>query len=42
MLAQGVYLPPSQFEAWFVSLTHDTADLKKMTEALKKAFSILK
>jgi glutamate-1-semialdehyde 2,1-aminomutase len=42
MLAQGVYLPPSQFEAWFVSLAHDAADLKKMTEALEKAFSILK
>ena len=22
MLAQGVYMPPSQFEAWFISLAH--------------------
>jgi glutamate-1-semialdehyde 2,1-aminomutase len=25
MLARGVYPPPSQFEAWFVSLAHDEA-----------------
>ncbi len=23
MLDRGVYPPPSQFEAWFVSLAHD-------------------
>ena len=39
MLAQGVYLPPSQFEAWFISLAHSMEDLKKMTEALKKAIA---
>ena len=26
MLERGVYPPPSQFEAWFVSLAHDEAD----------------
>ena len=25
MLEQGVYLPPSAFEAWFVSAAHDQA-----------------
>ena len=34
MLAQGVYLPPSQFEAWFLSLAHDSEDLKKLMAAL--------
>ena len=27
MLARGVYLPPSQFEAWFVSLAHTEEDI---------------
>jgi len=27
MLARGVYLPPSQFEAWFVSLAHGEEDI---------------
>ena len=27
MLARGVYLPPSQFEAWFVSLAHSEEDI---------------
>ncbi len=27
MLARGVYLPPSQFEAWFVSLAHSEEDV---------------
>lgn len=29
MLKQGIYLPPSQFECWFVSLAHSDADLTK-------------
>ena len=36
MLAQGIYLPPSQFEAWFISLAHTTADLEKTAEAARK------
>ena len=36
MLAQGVYLPPSQFEAMFVSLAHSTADLKKTIAAFSR------
>ena len=33
MLNRGVYLPPSQFEAFFVSLAHERADLDKVIEA---------
>jgi glutamate-1-semialdehyde 2,1-aminomutase len=41
MLARGVYLPPSAFEAWFVSIVHSDADvdlvLTAATEAAKAA-----
>ena len=33
MLEQGIYLPPSQFEACFVSIAHDKEDLAKTVEA---------
>jgi glutamate-1-semialdehyde 2,1-aminomutase len=33
MLERGVYLPPSQFEAWFVSLAHDEATVERTLEA---------
>jgi glutamate-1-semialdehyde 2,1-aminomutase len=33
MLDRGVYLPPSQFEAWFVSLAHDEATIDRTLEA---------
>ncbi len=33
MLARGVYPPPSQFEAWFVSLAHDEAAVDRTLEA---------
>jgi glutamate-1-semialdehyde 2,1-aminomutase len=39
MLEQGVYLPPSQFEAWFVSLAHTPADVEATVEAARKAFA---
>ena len=38
MLAQGVYLPPSQFEAWFLSLAHSPEDLQRTMSALAQAF----
>ncbi len=38
MLNQGIYLPPSQFECWFVSLAHSDADLDKTIAAAKQAF----
>lgn len=38
MMEQGIYLPPSQFEAWFVSLAHTQKDLDKTVEACDAAF----
>ena len=37
MLAAGVSLPPSAFEAWFVSSVHDDAALDRISEALPAA-----
>ncbi|WP_062431913.1 glutamate-1-semialdehyde 2,1-aminomutase [Herbidospora daliensis] len=34
MLDQGVYLPPSAFEAWFLSSAHDDGALSKVVDAL--------
>ncbi len=37
MLDRGVYLPPSAYEAWFVSSTHDDAALEIVADALPYA-----
>jgi glutamate-1-semialdehyde 2,1-aminomutase len=37
MLAQGVYLPPSAFESWFVSTAHDDGALQRVADALPAA-----
>jgi glutamate-1-semialdehyde 2,1-aminomutase len=37
MLAEGVYLPPSAYEAWFLSAAHDDAALERVAAALPKA-----
>ncbi|WP_066931438.1 glutamate-1-semialdehyde 2,1-aminomutase [Streptomyces sp. NBRC 110611] len=37
MLAQGVYLPPSAFESWFVSTAHDTRAVERIAAALPAA-----
>ncbi len=42
MLPQGVYLPPSQFEAWFVSLAHRREDLEQTVAALHHCLTSLK
>ncbi|MBE6112526.1 MAG: glutamate-1-semialdehyde-2,1-aminomutase [Peptococcaceae bacterium] len=39
MLNQGVYLPPSQFECWFVSLAHTDEDIEKTIAAAEQAFA---
>lgn len=39
MLNQGIYLPPSQFECWFVSLAHSDEDLAKTLAAAETAFA---
>jgi glutamate-1-semialdehyde 2,1-aminomutase len=37
MLARGVSLPPSAYEAWFVSAAHDDAALERVADALPHA-----
>jgi glutamate-1-semialdehyde 2,1-aminomutase len=39
MLQNGVYLPPSQFEAWFVGLAHDEQAIADTLKAAEKAFA---
>ena len=41
MLAHGVYLPPSQFEAWFVSLAHSHADVAGTLTAIQQSLKSL-
>jgi glutamate-1-semialdehyde 2,1-aminomutase len=38
MLDRDVLLPPSQFEAWFVSLAHEPAHLDEAVDAAREAF----
>ncbi len=38
MMEQGIYLPPSQFEAWFISLAHTQKDLDRTIDASDAAF----
>jgi glutamate-1-semialdehyde 2,1-aminomutase len=37
MLDRGVYLPPSPYEAWFLSAAHDEAALARIADALPAA-----
>jgi glutamate-1-semialdehyde 2,1-aminomutase len=37
MLDAGVYLPPSGYEAWFLSAAHDEAALSRVADALPAA-----
>jgi glutamate-1-semialdehyde 2,1-aminomutase len=39
MLARGVYPPPAQFEAWFVSLAHDEASVDRTLEAAAESLA---
>ena len=41
MLARGVYLAPSQFEATLLSLAHTDADLSQTIEAANHAFRVI-
>jgi glutamate-1-semialdehyde 2,1-aminomutase len=41
MLDAGVYLPPSQFEAWFPSLAHSEAHVERTVAAAREAFEAL-
>jgi glutamate-1-semialdehyde 2,1-aminomutase len=37
MLARGIYLPPSQFEAWFLSAAHTVRDIDRTIAAARAA-----
>jgi glutamate-1-semialdehyde 2,1-aminomutase len=38
MLARGIYAPPSQFEAWFLSAAHTERDVERTLRAAREAF----
>src|ERR1700731_658147 len=42
MLERGIYLPPSAYEACFLSLAHTSADLTRFAPALREALSTIK
>ena len=37
MFERGVNLPPSQYEAWFVSLAHGEDEVRRIVEATREA-----
>ncbi|MBI4329262.1 MAG: glutamate-1-semialdehyde 2,1-aminomutase [Chloroflexi bacterium] len=39
MRERGVYLPPSQFEAWFLSAAHSELDIAQTVQAAHQAFA---
>ncbi|HEX2233875.1 MAG TPA: glutamate-1-semialdehyde 2,1-aminomutase [Thermoleophilaceae bacterium] len=39
MLERGIYLPPSQFEAWFPSLAHSEAEIDRTLEAARESLA---
>ncbi len=41
MVKRGVYLPPSQFEAWFVSLAHGEEEIEDTLEAVYESLEAL-
>jgi glutamate-1-semialdehyde 2,1-aminomutase len=41
MLSRGVYLPPSQYEALFVSLAHGEEEVRATAEAAREAFGLV-
>jgi glutamate-1-semialdehyde 2,1-aminomutase len=41
MLDRGIYLPPSQFEAWFPSLAHGDAHVEQTLAAAREALAEL-
>jgi glutamate-1-semialdehyde 2,1-aminomutase len=42
MLARGIYLPPSQFEAWFLSGAHTQRQVEATVRAAREAFRKLR
>ncbi|MCS7202808.1 MAG: hypothetical protein NZ841_08545, partial [Dictyoglomus sp.] len=41
MLKRGIYLPPSQFEAFFISTAHTQDDLQKTVDIQREVFEEL-
>jgi len=41
MLSRGIYLAPSQFEAWFVSAAHSDTDIADTIEAVRSSMSAI-
>jgi glutamate-1-semialdehyde 2,1-aminomutase len=37
LIARGIYPPPSQFEAWFLSAAHTAKDIDKTIKAARAA-----
>jgi glutamate-1-semialdehyde 2,1-aminomutase len=42
MVERGIYLPPSQFEAMFISLAHGEAEIQETIDAAKEVFKTLR
>jgi glutamate-1-semialdehyde 2,1-aminomutase len=42
MLDRGIYLPPSAYEAMFLSLAHTSADLHRFAEALRDSLAAIR
>jgi glutamate-1-semialdehyde 2,1-aminomutase len=42
MLEGGIYLPPSQFEAWFISGAHTVADIDRTIDVARRAMSMIR
>jgi glutamate-1-semialdehyde 2,1-aminomutase len=41
MLERGIYLPPSQFEAWFPALAHTDSHVDQTLEAARETLAEL-
>lgn len=41
MLAEGIYLPPSQFECMFLSMAHTEEDLQRTAQAMERSLTKL-
>jgi glutamate-1-semialdehyde 2,1-aminomutase len=41
MLERGVFLPPSQFEAWFLSKAHGPAEIEATVRAAAESFRVV-
>jgi glutamate-1-semialdehyde 2,1-aminomutase len=42
LMDQGMYIPPSQFEAWFLNMALTDEDMDKTIEIVRNAFDIIK